>query len=399
MARERTADPTCTLQHGRRLGGLPIRLFTLRCILIVAVVFGVLASWRLWLTTRLFPLVPVAAWFPRLSTPWDAILLGLLLLSLFASIRYYRPATAFFLLGGLFLYGADQNRGQPWFYLYCVLLLLTMLPNGTALAACRIVISAVYVWAAIQKLGPGYQHLVVPYMTEPLARWLPEPGVAAARWCLSAAPAIELFVGVGLWIPRLRRAAIIATAIVHGIALLLLGPMGHNYNLVVWPWNLAMIVFVIVLFPPVRLVETLRTLRHSAIAMIAVALVTLLPVLGYFGWWDSYFSFALYSGNTAAADMIIVPSLVERLPAPMRRFGHPLHADVVAANPALRGLFVFDMQSWAQAELGVPPIPEPRNYRAIGRFVAGFAERSTDVQLVVSPRRGPVQVYRADQLH
>jgi hypothetical protein len=160
-----------------------------------------------------------------------------------------------------------------------------------------------------------------------------------------------------------------------------------------------MIALVIVLFSPsARLSDTFRELRRSTAAVIAVALVTLMPVLGYFGWWDSYFSFALYSGNTATADMILVPSMVERLPEPMRRFAHPLHADVVAANPGLRGLFVFDMQSWAQAELGVPPIPEPRNYRAIGRHIAQFAEQSTDVQLVISPRRGPVQVYRADEL-
>jgi hypothetical protein len=71
---------------------------------------------------------------------------------------------------------------------------------------------------------------------------------------------------------------------------------------------------------------------------------------------------------------------------------------VVAANPGLRGLFVFDMQSWAQADLGVPPVPEPRNYRALGRALARFAEQPDDLQLILSPRRGPVQVLRASDL-
>ncbi len=380
------------------VNGLPLRLLVLRCVLLLAVFLGMLASLKLWLTARAFPLVPVVAGFPQWPAPWDAVLLTLLLLALVGGIWFYRPAVAVFLIGALFLYCGDQNRGQPWFYLYFVLLLLTLRPEGPAVAACRVVVSVVYVWAAVQKFGPDYQRLVVPYMMQPVAHWLPAPGVAVAKWCLSAAPAVELFIGLGLWVPALRRAAIVTTVLVHGVALLLLGPLGHNYNLVVWPWNLAMVALVVVLFPPVRLSETFRALRRSAVAVIVTALVALLPLLGYFGWWDSYFSFALYSGNTATADLILVPSMAERLPEPLRRFAHPLHADVIAANPALRGLFVFDLQSWAQAELGVPPIPEPRNYRAIGRHLARFAEQPTDLQLIISPRRGPVRVLRASDL-
>ena len=380
------------------VNGVPLRSFVLRCVLLLAVLFGMLASSKLWLTARVFPLVPVVTGFPQLSAPWDAVLFALLLLALVVAIWFYRTAVTLFLVGALFLYCGDQNRGQPWMYLYFVLLLLTLPSEGTALAACRVVLSVVYVWAAVQKFGPDYQRLVVPYMMQPVTHWLPVSGGTVAKWLISAAPLVELFIGVGLWIPKLRRVAIVTTALVHGIALLLLGPLGHNYNLVVWPWNLAMIALVVVLFPPVRLGETFRALRRSTAAVVVVALVALLPVLGYFGWWDSYFSFALYSGNTATADMILVPSMVERLPEPLRRFAHPLHADVIAANPALRGLFVFDLQSWAQAELGVPPIPEPRNYRALGRHLARFAKQPTDMQLVISPRRGPVQVLRAGDL-
>ena len=376
----------------------PRRLFALRGTLLLAVFLGVLASLKLWLTSRAFPLVPVAAGFPQLPAPWDAVLLTLLLLALVAGIWFYRPAVALFLVGALFLYCADQNRGQPWFYLYFVLLLLTLMPDGQALAACRVVVSVVYVWAAVQKFGPDYQRLVVPYMIRPVAHWLPASGLTAAKWCMSAAPLVELFIGVGLWVPRFRRAAIITTVLVHGVALLLLGPLGHNYNLVVWPWNLAMIALVVVLFPPVRVGEVFRELRRSFAATVVVALVALLPVLGYFGWWDSYFSFALYSGNTATADVILVPSMAGRLPEPMRRFAHPLNEDVIAANPGLRGLFMLDLMAWAQAEVGVPPVPEPRNYRAIGRAIARYAEQPTDVQLVISPRRGPVQVLRAGDL-
>ena len=75
-----------------------------------------------------------------------------------------------------------------------------------------------------------------------------------------------------------------------------------------------------------------------------------------------------------------------------------LNEQVIAANPGLRGLYVYDVQSWAQAELRVPPIPEPRNYLAIGRYLARYAEQGTDLQLIVTSRRGEPKVYPASDL-
>jgi len=39
-----------------------------------------------------------------------------------------------------------------------------------------------------------------------------------------------------------------------------------------------------------------------------VGLCGLLPILSYFGWWDSYFSFALYSANVPRADLYVTQS-------------------------------------------------------------------------------------------
>lgn len=378
--------------------GVPPRLLWLRGVLLLAVFTGLLASLNLWLNTRLFPRIPVAPWFPAWPGPWDAVFLALFLLTLVAAVWFYRPAVGLFLVGALFLYGGDQNRGQPWMYLYVVLLLLTLFPEKPGMAGCRIVLSALYVWTGLQKCGPQFQAVIVPYMTQPVANWLPAGGVTLVKWTIMAAPAVEIFIGIGLWVPRLRRVALFLVILVHGTALLLLGPWGHNYNLVVWPWNLAMVALVLVLFPVAHWQAEWQALRRSIGALTVTALVILLPVLSYFGRWDSYFSFALYSGNLAKADLFIVPSMVPRLPEPMRRFARPLLPHVVAAYPGLEGLLIFDLQSWGMAEMGVPPIPEPRGYRVSAKAVAQFADQPTDVQLLITPRHGPVQVYRAGDL-
>ena len=272
------------------------------------------------------------------------------------------------------------------------------MPAGPALGAARVIVAAVYVWAGVQKCNPDFFRLVVPYMLEPAAHWLPAAGVSVAKSLLQATPAVEVFIGIALWVPRLRMAALVTVTAVHSVALLLLGPFGHSYNLVVWPWNLAMIALAFVLFWHANTEATWRVLRRSRPATLIAVCVSLLPALSYFGYWDSYFSFALYSGNTATADFIITARLAARLPEPLRPFAHPFHDDVVQANPALKGSAVFDAQSWAQRETGAPPIPEPRSFRAVGHYLAQFAEGPLDLQLVLQPRRGSTLVLLAQDL-
>jgi hypothetical protein len=374
---------------------LKSRAVLMRVVLLTAVGLGWFASLKLWMNSRAFPRLPIFDTFPALPAPLDALFFGALVLSLLLAFRFFRPAMVFFLAGTLFLYFGDQQRGQPWFYLYWVLLLTACLRDGPALATARVILAAVYVWAGVQKCSPDFYTLVVPYMIQPVANWLPPAGVTVAKWFVQMTPAVEIFIGLGLWVPRLRAAALITLIAVHATALLLLGPLGHKYNLVVWPWNLAMIALAFVLFWRADTTTTWPTLHSSRPAFLIALLVSLLPGLSYCGWWDSYFSFALYSGNIAKADFIITPGMAARLPKPLRPFAHSLHPDVIKANPTLAGLFVFDAQSWAQKEMGVPPIPEPRSFRSIGRYLAPFAEGPLDLQLIIQPRRGPPQILRA----
>jgi hypothetical protein len=345
----------------------------------------------------MFPLLPIASWFPVLPTPWDKYFFGALLMSLVLAGWFYRAAVSCFLIGSLFLFLEDQNRGQPWFYMYWVMLGLTLLPKPASFAACQWAFSVVYVWSGIQKLNATFFERMPVWFVSSAAHWhLPVVILELFRWSVAAAPFIEIFIGVALWVPRLRKLALGAVVILHLMVLLFLGPLGLNYNLTVWPWNVAMIALAFVLFAgpaKVRIRQAFFELRASKPGFAVVTLYCCLPILSYAGYWDSYFSFSLFAEHEARADIFITETLVRRLPEKLQPYVHRLRQ---AYNPQIQGPYVFDYKVWGFQELGSPPIAEPRNYRSIFRFLKTYSTDPGELRLVVSPRAGPIVFYQGD---
>jgi hypothetical protein len=376
--------------------GLSTRLVLLRAALVVACALTLLASAPLWLNTRPFPVLPIAGWFPVLSSPWDRIIFIAVLASLMVSGWRYRTGVVMFLAGSLFLALGDQSRWQPWFYMYWVMLALTLAKDpAAATTACRVALCVVYFWSGVQKLNPHYFDLVVPWFVKPAAAWLPSPLVSAAQWAVAAAPVIEIFISLGLWFSRTRSAAVVVACMVHLGALLFLGPVGHEHNWIIWPWNLVMPALVLILFPAGRPAEGWGNLRRSGWSVAAVGLFALLPVLSFFGKWDSYLSFSLYTGHLSKADIFISAAVRDRLPPEVQAFARPTPPPY---NEQLQGPYVVLTELWADSVLKVPPLPEARNYRNVARYLAGFASDPNDVRMVLIPRVGKILFYGGSDL-
>jgi len=217
-------------------------------LLLIACALTMLASTPLWLSTRTYPLLPIAQWFPVAPAPFDRIIFGGALLSLVFALRFYRSAVICFLAVSFYMAMSDQARWQPWFYMYWVMLLLSLAKESAALAACRFAISTVYLWSGLQKCNSSYFEIVVPFLGRAVSEWLPAFLSTMLRGALAAGPAVEIFIAVAVWFPSTRRIAITMAVLVHAVALLLLGPLGHGHNWIVWPWNIAMPGLLFVLF-------------------------------------------------------------------------------------------------------------------------------------------------------
>ncbi len=236
-----------------------------RYTLTVAMLCGLMLSPRLWLSERSYPLVPVWDGLPAVPAPWDQLVLGALVAALVGTAAAPRPRLAmlgFVILAALCSLG-DQTRWQPWFYQY--LAMFAVLALGPAPQAperceasmngCRLIVAALYFWSGLQKANVLFAEDVFPRLMEPVLRYLPggwHEAIGGRGW---EAAYLECAIGLGLLVWPLRRVAMAGAVAMHLLALFCLGPCGLNWNTVVWPWNVAMMVFVVVLFRRTRGVQ------------------------------------------------------------------------------------------------------------------------------------------------
>lgn len=371
------------------------RLRRVRLTLAAAAACGLLLSWRLWVSsTRQYPTVPVSRLLPRVPYPLDFVWLAALLALLVAAAvaRESRKFVAAFLaLAGLLCLW-DQSRWQPWFYMYYFMLLaLCFGPRrgheseaaAAPLNTCRLIVAATYFWGGLQKVNYEFFTLTVPSLVNPYLRHLPEEMRALTPVLAVVIPLAEISAGVGLLTRRFRNAAVVLACLMHAFVLMLFVPVRNN--VVIWPWNVAMAALVVWLFRRERSFSFREVLSGGRLLphRLALALFGVMPLFGLLGLWDSYLSAALYSGNTHHAAVYVSDSLRERLP--------PKARGVVRLA---RGRNLLNTGSWSYAELNVPPYPEPRVYREVGRAVCRLAETPADAVLEIYGRPNPLDGHR-----
>ena len=349
----------------------------LKFTLCAAMLCGFMLSPRLWLTARTYPHAPVWDALPALPTPWDWLLLGLLLVTLGIIIGRDRPRPAllaFVTLAGLWSLW-DQTRWQPWFYQY--LFLFAALAFGAdperrqaSLNACRLIIAGTYFWSGLQKANWTFAHEDFPWLMGPLLKQLPASWhefIGGHAWGAALA---ESVIGLGLLVWPLRPVAIVGALVMHLLILFNLGPWGHAWNTVIWPWNVAMMMFVVLLFTRTRPLKPWHILwpRRFPLARVTLLLFGIMPLFNFFDCWDSYLSAALYSGNTPDARIFINQEVLDRLPDDVRQ--HVYERQPSADDPEPDCPYEVNVLSWSLAEMNVPPYPAERVFRALARRLA-----------------------------
>lgn len=364
------------------------RLIWLKLTLAVAAGLGFVLSWRLWISSRRFPLVPVIAKLPAVPFPldyiWFALLLGLLV-AICIRAQPQKIIVAFLVLAGL-LCLFDQMRWQPWFYQYFFMFAALgfyawkepgVKNNRAALNLCALIVVCIYFWSGVQKLNAGFINEVWPGMSEPLLRFVPGGLKSFPPFTALIIPLLEISIGLGLLTRRFRSASVILAIATHAVILALL--ISEGENTVVWPWNIAMGFMVMILFWQNRDTSVGQILvPKRAFHALVLLLFGVLPSLSLMGLWDSYLSSALYSGNNYRGVIYITQPVMDRLPVALHQY---VWTDV-------QPMFL-DTTLWAYGELNVPVYPEPRVFRRLTEQVCRYAELPSDVQLGLREKPNP----------
>jgi len=363
------------------------RLYHLHVIIITAFIIGIGFSRKLWVgTSRSFPAVRLIDGL-NIGNPLTEYLAPfLLIVALVSSIISRRPRlfliTAVVLI--LLLVTQDQTRLQPWVYQYLLMLSalicyygqsLDQMAAGYCLATNQLIIAALYFWGGVQKLNWAFSHDVIPSLLEPYI------GRLSHLTAIGTGAAIcEALIGIGLFLQRTRRIAVVSAIGMHLLILIFL--ISTNQNSVVWPWNISIMMMLPLLFwrtgTSVR--ETLLNLDKGSLTSHFAKLVFLvcgvLPAFSFIGLWDTYLSAALYSGNTPVAVVHLSDHVRSRLPIPAQ-------SEVFITK---QGELMLPFYEWSMAELNVPPYPETRVYRELTRHLCSYADDPREVELILKEK-------------
>jgi len=322
------------------------------------------ASYKLWVTERFFPTVPPFDFLSVIPSivHWLLLLLSISLLLVLIIKPLNKTLQVSLLVTELSSCLLDQNRWQPWEYLYLFVLLIFILNKNkpSIIATCFIIMLAtVYFYSGLHKFNEGFVNNV--WETLFLKRYLKIHGLPyQSHWLHFTGfifPVIECLAGICLLFTKTKKIAAVTLIAMHLIILIVIGPLGIHYNKIVWPWNAAMIFYLYLIF-----IKGESNLSGLFILMdmrnkIILACWAILPAFNFIGLWDNYLSWNIYSSSLPNMLVCIKDTSTANALGSFVNNNDPLKI--------CNGDALLNIQRWAMKEMSVPPYPEERVYEKI----------------------------------
>jgi len=332
----------------------------------VAIFFFIakIISWKLWLTNRRFPLIP-AFDFLQIVSPGTHLLLYttsiILLLLVIIKPQQYKLLSTVIIVEVLSCI-LDQNRWQPWEYQYVFMLFILLVNRNNEkniLFMLLIVICSTYFYSGLQKVNPHFikqvwGHTVLRDFLHLPSNITLQSNILRLGYFL---PLLEITLGIGLLLKKTRRIAIYTLLAMHILILMLIGPFGLWYNIIVWPWNLAMMAFLLIFLKQNIDTPDISSLISQKVNLLILIVCIIFPLLNFWGYWDFYFSSSLYSGRI---DICYIELHHPDKNFELKEFYRKKNATDTVANKEM-----ILLQDWALKELNTPPCPQVRVYKKI----------------------------------
>lgn len=209
----------------------------------------------------------------------------------------------------------DANRLQPYNYMYGYTFFISILCRNhkpSATDALRLMVSGVYFWAGFHKINMTFFLSIFPWFIEPIHHFsqTKNPSLLELPFVMAliATPFFEASIGILLLFPRRWRLATAMALTMLAVVLICLGPLGHNWAMVVWPWNIYLFLMEWRLFFVSSDSQGSLISRINYRNILSVILFMIAPVLAiWIPWYSSQIGFKLYSGNIMSAEIVFAP--------------------------------------------------------------------------------------------
>lgn len=264
-----------------------------RGLLAVSQIATVILTWSLWEVREFPPPLPLLP-IPRLDMAWP--MMAAIATSFFFP-RYGLPLQAATLLWAIV---ADQARIQPHMISMLWLSCGTIPGCRGGVVMARASLIALWFFSGVHKLtSPAFFTHGVPWLLGALG--LP-PTDVLPMLCGICIGATEVLLGIGCLVPGLRKTVAVSAFVFHAAILMVLSPLGIDWNPEVLPWNAALACAGLALIAPWRGRAFGTAWRESShLARVAAVCLVVSPVGYWLGVVDAYLSHCLYAENTPRA--------------------------------------------------------------------------------------------------
>ncbi|MDB4564572.1 hypothetical protein N9099_01400 [Mariniblastus sp.] len=276
------------------------------------------STWKLWTPQDVFPQIPFLASLITTPTSVDWICLGLaasgLVICLFAKEgKALNTALILFALPTIVLILLDQHRLQPWAYQLVVLAIV--IATSTKLNAVRriqVITVSIYIFSGVSKLDYQFVHTVGDQMLSTLIGIF---GLTTENWptqirnsAVLCFPTAEIFIGVGLLIPKIRNYAVASAVVMHTVLLVLLFNDVSGSGVLIW--NLFFIFQIIWIFyrqpkpkPKPKLTPTANHSLLDSIGYLVTLGVVTFPLTQPMGICDHWPAWQVYAPRCSRAKL------------------------------------------------------------------------------------------------
>jgi hypothetical protein len=333
------------------------KLHLIRISLCAAFLIGILGSYKLWLTDRVFPLAPLIAGMEAPAVVHNVILIVMASCLLFLIFRLNAwVIVVFFLALGLAL-GMDQNRLQPWVYFYSLILLFFYHPKNLpdpalVFNAIRLILICMYLWSGLHKLNVSFLTIEFPQLVNDFFVGKYPSVFKLSKLLAILVPLIEIIAGILLIFPKRRLVGFVLAVCTHLFVLLLLSGIDHNP--IVLPWNIALILLGFLVFFKDDTLIAFSGWKNLALAF----LVGIMPIFNLVNAWGDYLSWSLYS----AKNKLFYVAIAEKNWEQFKYLEPALISKGDSSRP-----YIIDVNKWSFHELNVPVNPEYQVFRGISK--------------------------------